>query len=197
MINVKQRERGMVTVQPIRDKNKIGAIKSRLRSNPRNYLLFVLGLNTALRIGDILKLKVSDVRGKKGEIRDILKVRQGKTGKEKRIAINEKVRKALEFFFSQSTVLEDNEFLFANRRTGKAISRVYAWMVLNKIAQEFELENFGTHSLRKTWGYQARKAGIDLSIIQEKLGHSSPAVTKRYLGITDDEVNKVEREFCL
>lgn len=70
-------------------------------------------------------------------------------------------------------------------------------MILKRIAEKFDLPDIGTHSLRKTWGYQARKAGIDLSIIHKKLGHRTPGITKRYIGITDDEVHQVERKFCL
>jgi integrase len=49
------------------------------------------------------------------------------------------------------------------------------------------VRNFGTHTLRKTWGYRARQAGVPLELIMHKLNHSNLAVTKRYLGITDDE----------
>ncbi len=186
----------MVTVQPIREKEKIDKIKSYLRDNPRDYLLFVLGLNTALRVGDILKLRVGDVR-RYDKIRDILKVRISKTKKEKRVALNKGAKEALKFFFLCTPDLADSDFLFTGRGRSKPMSRVNAWMRLQRIARKFGLEEFGTHSLRKTWGLQARKAGIDISIIQEKLGHSTPSVTRRYIGITDDEVNEVEREFIL
>ena len=186
----------MVVVQPIREKEKIQEIQNFLRDNPRDYLLFVLGLNTALRIGDILRLKASDVRSK-GQVKDILKVRISKTGRQKRIALNLAIKKALRFFFKCNTGLADNEFLFTGRGRDKPMSRVNAWMILKRIAEKFDLPDIGTHSLRKTWGYQARKAGIEISVIQEKLGHRTPGVTKRYIGITDDEVHEVEREFCL
>jgi len=50
--------------------------------------------------------------------------------------------------------------------------------------------NFGGHTLRKTWGYQARKKLVPLEIIHRKLNHSSLAVTQRYLGITADEIKE-------
>ena len=50
----------------------------------------------------------------------------------------------------------------------------------------------GTHTLRKTFGYHARKKGVDISILMEKFNHQSPSMTKRYIGITDDEISAVE-----
>ena len=51
---------------------------------------------------------------------------------------------------------------------------------------------YGTHTLRKTWGYQARKQGVSIELIQAKLGHLSPAITCRYIGITDEEIGEIE-----
>lgn len=186
----------MVVVQPIRKKEKIQEIQNFLREDPRDYLLFVLGLNTALRVGDMLRLKASDVRSK-GQVKDMLKVRISETGKQKRIALSLATKKALRFFFKCNPGLVDSGFLFTGIGRDKPMSRVNAWMILKRIAEKFDLPDIGTHSLRKTWGYQARKAGIDLSIIQKKLGHRTPGITKRYIGITDDEVHQVERKFCL
>lgn len=54
-----------------------------------------------------------------------------------------------------------------------------------------------TNTLRKTWGYHARRQGLDLALIMHKLKHSSLAYTKRYLGITDDELEAVARRLNL
>ena len=55
----------MKFVEPIRDKRKIELVKVILKKNDfRDYMLFLMGINSGLRISDILKLKVSDVRGK-------------------------------------------------------------------------------------------------------------------------------------
>ena len=81
---------------------------------------------------------------------------------------------------------------------GTPLSRVQAWRLLNKWAREVGLtDRIGTHTLRKTWGYQARKKGVPLELIQAKLGHSSPAVTRRYIGITADEIEDVENQVNL
>gem|GEM_PF-3396053 len=53
---------------------------------------------------------------------------------------------------------------------------------------------YGTPTLRRTWGYQARKRGVPTELVQAKLGHRSPVVTKRYIGITADEIEDVEEQ---
>lgn len=60
-----------------------------------------------------------------------------------------------------------------------------------------ERERYRTHSLRKTWGYQARIQGLSISQIQNKLGHKSSAITSRYIGIDQEEINNVEKEVCI
>ena len=83
-------------------------------------------------------------------------------------------------------------FVFFSPKGGqfdKPISRVQAWKFVDAICRAVGLTgNFGTHTLRKTWGYHARKNGADLATIMQKLNHESIAYTKRYLGITDDEL---------
>ena len=111
----------MVTVEPIRDLRKIAAIKRSLkRSNPRDYLLFVLGINTALRIGDILALRVRDVGDENGRPKEVLSLTERKTHKTRRILLNEAARDAIAFYVdSVSPDLDDP--LFPSPRTGNAL----------------------------------------------------------------------------
>lgn len=84
----------MVCVEPIRDKNKIETVKRILKEKgSRDYLLFLLGINSGLRISDILKLKVSDVKNKK-----YIELYEQKTGKYKRFPITYSYKSALEDF---------------------------------------------------------------------------------------------------
>lgn len=85
----------MEFVQPIRDRRKIAAMKRILASNPRNHLLFVLGINSALRISDLLRLRVSDVVDESGKIRESLEIREQKTDKTKQFELAKNARKAL------------------------------------------------------------------------------------------------------
>lgn len=188
----------MRTVQPIRSKKVIEEIKGYLaQENLRDYLLFVIGVNSALRPSDILKLTKGDLI-KDNKVRDHLGIRIGKTKREQRIALNVNIKKAVKMFIDANPGIRDYQPLFPGRwNKNKPMSRTNAWKILQKIADRFGLEDIGLYSLRKSWGYHARKAGVDLSIISEKLGHSSVAVTRRYIGITNDEVNEIELAICL
>lgn len=192
----------MRIVEPIRNPKKIAQIKNMLKGqdNPRNYLLFTLGINFALRIQDLLNLKVKDVLNGDNTIKDFVFVRESKRGKQKRIKINPGAREALEYYFGKVNA-EPHDYLFPNSQNpSRAISRVQAYRLINQWTEAVGLTGgrYGTHTLRKTWGYQARKHhGVPIELIMEKLGHESPSVTKRYIGITDDEIEDVEDEVVL
>jgi integrase len=119
-------------------------------------------------------------------------IREQKTGKEKRFPINENAQEALRRLFKGLNIENyDCPFFLSRNGNMKAISRSQAWRNLNAACEAVGVkENVGTHTLRKTWGYWAWKSGVPLPIIMEVLNHSSISVTKRYLGITQDEINK-------
>ncbi|MBA7522611.1 Tyrosine recombinase XerD [subsurface metagenome] len=191
----------MRKVQPIRDLKKIRAIKGNLRKkNPRDFLLFTLGINTGLRISDVLKLKVEDVKDRTGEIKEYLDLNEKKTKKQRLIYLNSEVRNALEYYFDKTGIYHLDRYLFISDKTkiNKPISRIRAWQLIQIWCREVGIKgNIGTHTLRKTAGYQMRIAGVAIELIQEVLGHQSISMTKRYLGITDDEVTKVLKNFNL
>lgn len=183
----------MELVEPIRDKWKIEEIKKLLERswNYRDLLMFVGGINFALRIQDLLKLKVSDLFFD-GKIRDFFDIEEKKTKKKNRIFITDNVKKVLKDYIVHypNIAVDPESFIFFASKTGKkAICRRQALNIVHDMTRKVWLDgNFGTHTLRKTWGYQARKKDISLSIIQQKLNHSSIKVTERYLGITTDEI---------
>lgn len=190
----------MGIVEPIREAGKIRAIKDMLRGGkyPRDYLLFVLGINVALRISDLLDLKVGDVRDGDGDIVESLYITESKTKKPRKIRLNRAAKEALEYYFGKVGARDGKRFLFESLRSELKLDRIRANDLIHKWCEAVGLKGkFGTHSLRKTWGYRARKAGVEISLIQEKLGHSNPAVTRRYIGITQEEVNDVEDRVCL
>jgi integrase len=189
-------------VEPIRDRKKIAQIKNLLRGQRsyRNLLLFVVGINTALRISDLLQLKVNHFLDEKGRIKSRFWIKEQKRGKRHEITINQSIREALAEYLGEYPHIakEGENFLFFNPKTNKPIKRGQAWKVITNICSEVGLQgNYGTHSLRKTWGFHARMQGVDLALIMHKLNHESIAYTKRYLGITDDELQAVAQRLNL
>ena len=188
----------MEFVQPIRELDKIHHMKRFLAAKPRDLLLFTLGINSALRVSDLLKLRVSDLVDEKGQVREFLEVREKKTGKSKRFPINKSVRKALRQFLDAQRV-EQRHYLFRSRKgENQPIHRVQAHRILSGAAGAVGIrERIGTHTLRKTWGYHAYKQGVDPTLLQFMLNHSTPSTTLRYLGITQSDTDSVVMDLNL
>ncbi|MBR0578104.1 site-specific integrase [Bacillus altitudinis] len=177
-------------VQPIRDLDQIHYIKKYLgERNKRNLLLFVAGINLGLRISDLLELRVKDVR------KQYVSLREQKTGKEKRIKINKTLRKAIDQYIKDK---DDQEYLFKSREgLNKPISRSSAYNIMREAADYVGLDSIGTHTLRKTFGYWHYKKFKDVALLQEIFNHSSPDITLRYIGITQDTMDKTMDDFGL
>ena len=196
----------MKEVQPIRDTKKIDAMKSIMKgeSNYRDLLLFTLGINTGLRISDILALKWKNfLNGSKllkaGEQLDVVEI---KTKKVKTFVINKSVAEALKLYYDSLDSVSPEDPVFLSRKTAKGelkpITRIAAWQMLNRYANMVGLdEGIGTHTLRKTFGYHLYKKGVALEYIQKMLNHSSPAITLRYIGITQEQLNNIYVELNL
>lgn len=184
----------MELVNPIRNKEQIERVKQILKAqSTRNYLLFVFGINSALRISDILALRKKDVIN--GEV----VITEEKTGKRKQFPLNSAIMDVLKDYLP---TLSDDEFLFKsrqpNRNGDKVISRQQAYTILTKAFKQAGIqENCGTHTLRKTFGYWNYKAYKDIAMLQRILNHSSASVTLRYIGIEQDEINKMYNDFVL
>lgn len=183
--------RGMVIntmeyVEPIRSKEQINAIKCYLRNrNLRDYLLFVLGINSGLRISDLLSLTIADVK----EIDRII-LREKKTGKPKDFPLSDICKKTIREYLA--TTSDDSVWLFESKRGDRPISRIQAYRIINEAARIIGMkEAIGTHTLRKTFGYWAHKNGADITKIQKLLNHSRPDITLAYIGITKDDLDEI------
>lgn len=181
----------METVQPIREKYQIEEMKTELQKNgTRDYLLFFTGINTGLRISDILQLKVSDVRDKTH-----ITIKEQKTEKVKRFKINTSLREEIDKYIK---TMKDNEYLFQSKKgMNKPITRVQAYRILNDSANRIGLDEIGTHTLRKTFGYHFYQKSKDVALLQQLFNHSSPSVTLRYIGINQDIMDNAMDDFCL
>ncbi len=180
----------MNTVQPIRDRDLVNAIGRELKQDSeRNYLIFMIGIYTGLRISDILLLKVSEVK------RQYINIRAQKTGKETRILINSTLKEAINDYLN-TVDLKPDEYLFKSRvKKYKPIGRVQVYNILNDVAKKFNLTEIGTHTLRKTFGYWHYKQFRDSVLLQTIFGHSSEDVTKRYIGINQDTMDTTLKSF--
>ena len=184
--------------EPIRDKRQLKEISRYWikRGNVRNYVLIVLGVCTTLRIGDLLHLTWDDVYDEKGRaFRSHISVTEQKTGKLKVIALNSQAIEALTLYREQ----RQEGLLFPNnRRCAQPLSRVQAWRIVKIAATAKKVEGvISCHSLRKTAGYHAWKAGVSPVVIMDIYGHSSYEMTKRYLGVTQDDRDKVYLSMAL
>jgi len=179
-----------IAVDPIRRLEDIKAIRSMLSDKPRDLLLFTMGVNNGLRAGDLLALKVKQVRHLKEE--ESINIIENKTKKNNVLMVNKPVYKALRNYLEKVNP-DDDDFLFASRKSNKAIVIQAVNALIKKWTKAINLNgNYGAHTLRKTFGYIQRTAhGVSWEILANRFMHSTPAVTRHYLGITKDEVNKI------
>ncbi|WP_026575969.1 site-specific integrase [Bacillus sp. UNC438CL73TsuS30] len=180
---MKQNKETTYDVQPLRTKEEIEEMKWSLRRHcsERDYFLFVFGINTGLRVSDILPLKVGDIRGKTH-----VNVVQQKNGKPRRISLKQLAPEIDNYTKGMS----DEDYLFPSRKGNKPISETQAYRALVKAGEGIDRTDIGTHTMRKTFGYHHYKRNKDIAILQEIFSHAAPSITKRYIGITQDEIDE-------
>lgn len=170
----------MNTVEPIRDMNLVLDIADYLKAQRyRDYMLFIFGIYSGLRISDILPFRVRDLRDK-----DYIMIRETKTNKEKRFPINDELKPILREYIRDK---KDYEYLFQSKQgKNKPITRQQAYNILKGAANAFGMDAIGTHTLRKTFGYHMYQQTKDAVTIKEILNHSDISITLRYIGINQD-----------
>lgn len=182
----------MNMVSAIKDKKQLEMMKLYLKEkSKRDFLMLMIGISSALRISDILKLKVEDIWEKKWP-KEFIVLHEKKTGKYKRFPVTPNLEKAIKEYMKEYQP-EMEEYLFKSRKgENSPISRQQASLILSEAGQWVGIKDpISSHSLRKTWGYHAYKSGVSLALIMEALNHSSIAMTRRYLGITQEDLDNV------
>ncbi len=175
-----------MTVEPIKDKRKIEDLLIYLKGkNERDWLLAKFQLNTGLRISDVVDVRVSDIFTEKKNFKDYFVLKEQKTQKEKKIKLNNELRRALKSYVDDNNLNYDDCLFKSRKHTEREhISITQAYRVLKAGAEAVGIENFGTHSLRKTWGYWTYKASrYNIGLIMDVFNHSSQNITLRYIGI--------------
>ena len=169
-------------VEPIRSKDDIKKILGWFHDNyPKYEVIFSLGINSGLRISDILKMKVEDVTDT-----DFVRLREKKTGKYKMFPLRPEIKKMLARYIKGRKLSEP---IFMGNNNSK-LDRSQVYRMINRACNELGINgNYGTHTMRKTFGYHHYKQFRDIAILQTIFNHSSPQITMRYIGITQDEVN--------
>lgn len=180
----------MNVVDPIRDEEIVKSIEGYLKNeNRRNWLLFVTGLHTGLRVSDIVKIRSGDVYKK-----NILIVTEQKTKKTKEIALSAKLKREFNKY------IEDNDYssdiyLFKSRKgENRHIKRQQVYLIIKKVCAIYGVENVGTHTLRKTFGYRHYKKYRDIEALRKYFNHANSSVTTRYIGLQQEVINKQVRD---
>uniref|UniRef100_UPI003F694BFB site-specific integrase n=1 Tax=Streptococcus pluranimalium TaxID=82348 RepID=UPI003F694BFB len=178
----------MNLVEPLKDKDDIQAIKDYLRSwSERNYMIFLVGINTGYRISDILKLKVKDVQGWH------IRVKEQKTGKTKSIKMTRKLKNELREYIKDKPL---HHYLFQSRNgINKPLDRRTVYWILKTAGEDLGIANIGTHTMRKTFGYWYYKKYKNVADLMTIFNHSSPAITLIYIGVRQDDLDSKMSNF--
>lgn len=177
-------------VQPLRTQQEINDFLFCLRRNKnadRDVFLFLIGINSGLRMSDIVKLKKKDILSAKNP-----RIVEQKTGKTRILYLS-----SLQDLIQEYTKdLNPEEYLFPSTKGGHLeVNTVY--QMFQKVAKLLGRDDIGTHTLRKTFGYHYYKKTKDVATLMEIFGHSSEKITKRYIGINEDEISETLLNFRL
>jgi len=179
-------------VRALRNIAEIENMKWALRSrcSERDYIIFVMGINSGMRCGDIVKFRIEDIRGKKD-----IKITEKKTGKVRIIYLSAVYKELNAYIDSMG---RGEGWLFPSRKGGGHISVVQVYRRLRMAAEWADIETgVGTHTMRKTHAKFLYNKTKNPEIVMNVLNHSSWGVTRRYVGITQDEIGEAYNGFKL
>ena len=164
----------------------------------KNYkmsLLVALGCFTGLRISDILALRWKQILNT-----DEFSIIEKKTGKNRTIRLNHQLQKHIQECYKQINPIGVNApILVSQKGTTFTIQAINRMLKQVKTKYKVKAKNFSCHSLRKTFGRKvfesSDNAELALVKLMELFNHSSVAITKRYLGLRQEEI--LETYDCL
>ena len=191
-----------MSVQPVKDRNKLSRMIEylELKGNKRDPLLLKFGLNTGLRINDILRLKVKHLFDSNGDLKEYLDLFESKTIKRrnrklKQIKLNSIIRPEL-ISYVEYYGLESNDWIFFSLRDpSRPLDRVRAWSILKDASMRAGIAKFGTHSIRKTLAYNVYNETKDLALVMRLLNHNDPDHTLRYIGVVQQDLDTAYERF--
>lgn len=190
--------KGSATVEPIRHKKDLAAVKVWLTSSPRDMALFTLGINAGLRGSDLLGLVWGVLLSPESRIRTVIEVKEHKTGHLRRITLSDSARKALQSWLNVAGEVALDDSVFPSRKGKGKMSIQRLHQLVNEWCHSAGLQgHFGSHTLRKTYGYFHYQNGVGLPMLMKIFGHSSQAITLRYIGIEQDEIDEANLKLDL
>ena len=154
----------------------------------RDSVLVATGCMTGLRISDILRLKYADILNN-----DILVINEQKTGKRREIPLNKDYKKHVKDCFNAMKLSDTAAPIFVSYQ-GNVITVQMVNKMLRSLKKRYRLDidNFTSHSLRKTFGRRIYDTAHDreyaLVKLSQVLGHSNCSITRRYIGIKREEI---------
>lgn len=180
----------MATVEAVKTLDEVRDVARLLKKHKGEIYsdLWVFGVNVALRISDLLPITMN--MAKTG----LLEIEEGKTGKKRKITLNDT---AMAIVTKRVLDAPDHNYLFqvdSNRAKNKSLSRSAVSKAFAEIGEMLDVQ-LGTHSMRKTLGWVMHSQGASLERICKVLNHSHPAVTMRYIGLTDQDTQAAYSEF--
>jgi integrase len=175
-------------VEPIRTKQAIERIKLLLEYKPRDYCLFVLGINTAFRANELLSFRAGQVRHLL--VGESVELKQSKTQAYRRVTLNRTAHEGIRRLLA-ARHFEDEQLLFYSQRG--AVLRVPAVNAMVKgWCRDVGLKgNYGSHTLRKTWGFWQYQQRTPIPLLMEAFGHQTQRQTLAYLGIQAPEIAQI------
>lgn len=175
-------------VEPIRDLKAIKRIKKLYADKPRDLCLFTMGINTAYRAKELLSLTVGQVDHL--EAGDRLDIKQSKNRQYRATTLNRTVVASIDNWLRHHPDLHEDAPLFRSFLTGDALKVSTVNNMVKQWCREVGLRgNYGSHSLRKTWGYHQRvQNGQPLPLLMAAYGHATQAQTLAYLCIQEEEI---------
>ena len=180
-------------VEPVRDMDLLKDISKYIKKrSDRDYIMFLIGIYSGLRISDILNLKVRDVKNKSS-----ISLREKKTNKQRLFPINPFLKKELAIYIDDYFLDMDEYLIKRQGKKNKPISRQMAYNIMRDAATYFGLYNIGTHTLRKTFGYHFYQQTKDIVTLQKIFNHADPSITLVYIGIEQSQINDKMNKFKL
>lgn len=160
----------------------------------RNLLIFSLGCNIGLRAGDLLSLKWGMVI-QNNKIVDSVVIYEEKTNKKRKFHLNNDCKEAIKLYlentYQKISTVDKDSYMFPSRKGNEYLSVRSYGKILKTAAIDVGIEyNVGTHSMRKTFGYNVYKITNNIELVQKMFNHSNSSVTLRYIGIDDEMIKE-------